>query len=161
SPMPPHLHTHSLYSTTSTNTPFHTLSLHDALPIYQFGRGGRGRIGRVGVAEAVPLHPFGVRPDLRFGGQAAPRVVQVEVVLGVEVPVLGGPQPVEHGGVDVVGVGVEKRGLLRDRGRSRRRRPGGCRSRGIPRRLHVPPPASHRFWGGHSPDRRPCPRPRM
>ena len=70
----------------------------------------------MGVAEAVGPYPVSMGLDLGFGGESAPRVVQVEVVFGVEVPVFGGAQVVEYRRVGVLGVGVEERALLGDGG---------------------------------------------
>ena len=75
------------------------------------GHPRRGQAGGVRVAEDVAVEEAGVRADLRLGVKAAAGVIEIDMPLLVEAPVLRRPQLVEDAGVGVVGKLAQELGV--------------------------------------------------
>ncbi len=68
-------------------------------------RGRRGaQIARVGISKDVAVQQVGVMPELRFGVQAAPRVIEIHVPLRVETAVVRLTERIEDVRAGVLGI---------------------------------------------------------
>ena len=76
----------------------------------------------MGVAEDAAGQQFGVLADLRFRIQATARVVEIDVLLGIETTVLGRTEAIDGASVAVFGIGPDELLMRGKLGRSRGRR---------------------------------------